>query len=242
MLEPDSPWRRIVSLSSGAKAGAAAVVGSLALGGIAAAATGVVPTGPLQGVADFLGVSTSSVSASESVEPSETASSSETAEPSESESTSTTGSTAPPTDLAAGLATTTATATYSPTSGPNPLGPAAWGLCHAFGNKTWGNGAVATPTSTESPNPDGRKSDNPSVAYANLKAAAGSLGMTVDSFCTYVIANHAVPTASATSTATGGSSLAPTDAPASTAPSMTARGHGHGQAGQHGKAKGLNRG
>jgi hypothetical protein len=231
VLEPDSPWRRILSLSSGAKAGAAAVVGSLALGGVAAAATGMVPVGPLHGVADFLGAP-SSVSAPKSDEPSESASHSESTEPSESESSS---SSTPPTDPA--LAVATATGSYSPTQGPNPLGPAAWGLCHAFGNKTWGNGAFAT--STESPNADGRKPDNPSVAYQNLKDAAKSLNMTVDVFCTYVIANHAVPTATATSTSTDANT--PTGV-MSTAPSVTDRGPGNGHGNGHGNGNGQGNG
>ena len=96
MLEPDSPWRRIVSLRYGAKAGVAAVVGSLALGGVAAAATGTMP-GPLRDVAHFLGAPSSVSAASESGEPHATESSSQKAEPKESESSATTGTTTPPT-------------------------------------------------------------------------------------------------------------------------------------------------
>ena len=202
MLEPDSPWRRIVSLRYGAKAGAAAVVGSLALGGVAAAATGTMP-GPLQDVARFLGAPSSVSAASESGEPHATESSSETAEPKESESSAAPSTTTPPlTGTTTG--TTTTDATLIPTTGPDPLGPAAFGLCHAFGNKTWGNGAFADPTAT--PNPDGRKPDNPSVAYANLKAAAASKGLTVVEFCQVVIEGHGVPSVWPTpdSTATSG--------------------------------------
>jgi hypothetical protein len=241
VLEPDSPWRRLVSVRSGVKAGAFAVAGSLALGGVAAAATGVVPTGPLQGVAHFFGVSDSQSAEPQSDEPSDSASGSDSTEPSESESASST----PTQDSAVALAT--ATSSFSPTSGPNPLGPAAWGLCHAFGNKTWGNGAFAT--STESPNPDGRKPDNPSVAYQNLKDAVAAFGptvndptLTVDGFCQVVLQNHGMPSAWP-SASDSSSSQAPSGV-SSTAPSYTSRGngHGHGHSGEHGKAKGLNRG
>lgn len=254
MLEPDSPWRRIASLRYGAKAGVAAVVGSLALGGVAAAATGTMP-GPLQDVAHFLGAPSSVSAASESGEPHATESSSETAEPKESQSSAPTSTTtAPTTGTTTTTGPTTTDTTLLPTTGPDPLGPAAFGLCHAFGNKTWGNGAFADPTAT--PPPDGRKPDNPSVAYANLKAAAATVGDgTVDGFCTVVLAHHGVPSPWPTADST-----TPTD-PSVTTPTVTTptapaiepdqehrngngngQGHGNGHSGDRSNGHGRGRG
>ncbi len=247
MLEPDRPWRRIVSLRSGAKAGVAAVVGSLALGGVAAAATGGIP-GPLQDVAHFLGAASSVSTASESSEPHATESSSETAEPKESQSSAPTSTTTAPT---AGTATTTDT-TLVPATGPNPLGPAAFGLCHAFGDKLWGHEAsesappapsgtttgttTGTTATTGSDDQSGRKNDNPSVAYANLKAAAASKGLTVVEFCQVVIENHGVPSAWPTpdptttsgTTTTGTTTTTPT-APAAEPDQEHRNGNGNGK-------------
>jgi hypothetical protein len=259
VLEPDSPWRRIVSLRYGAKAGVAAVVGSLALGGVAAAATGTMP-GPLQDIAHFLGASSSVSAASESSEPQATESSSETADPSESESSATTGTpTSPVTGATTG--TTTTTTTLVPTTGPDPLGPAAFGLCHAFGDKLWGHaasesappapsgtttgttggtatGTATSPTTTTTGTEgQGRKPDNPSVAYANLKAAADAQGLSVVAFCQVVIENHGVPsvwptpdsTATSGTTTTGTTGTTPTTA-------VTTPGQGHGKGNGRGHA------
>jgi hypothetical protein len=263
VLEPDSSWRRIVSLRYGAKAGVAAVVGSLALGGVAAAATGTMP-GPLQDVAHFLGAP-SSASATESPETHATESSSETAEPKESTSSDAASATAP---TVAGTPTTPDT-TLVPTTGPNPFGPAAWGLCHAFGDKTWGHEASestppapttgttgsttgttgagtggtttgATPT-TGSDDQAGRKDDNPSVAYANLKAAAQAKNITVVEFCQAVLESHGVPSAwpnpdptATTGTTTTGSTTPPaTEEQGQHQRNGNGRAHGNGQGNGH---------
>jgi hypothetical protein len=110
--------------------------------------------------------------------------------------------------------------TWTPSQGPNPFGPAAWGLCHAFGNKTWGNGAG----STASPNPAGRKPGNPSVAYANLVAAAASVGLSVDQFCTLVLSG---PQPSVSAGAGASESPQPSESPAATGKHGN-HGHGHG--------------
>ena len=275
MLEPDSPWRRIASLRYGAKAGVAAVVGSLALGGVAAAATGTMP-GPLRDVAHFLGAPSSVSTASESSEPHATESSSGTAEPKESESSATTSTTTPPTTGTTTTTTTTATTpdtTLVPTTGPDPLGPAAFGLCHAFGAKLWGHeasesappapsGTTSTTTTsgtgttttsgtgtttTGSEDQAGRKDDNPSVAYANLRAAAQSKGLTVVAFCQVVLENHGVPsvwptpdpTATSGTTTTGTTTTSPTTAV--TEPQQEPRnGNGRGHSGDrsHGHGRG----
>ena len=253
MLEPDSPWRRIATLRYGAKAGVAAVVGSLALGGVAAAATGTMP-GPLRDVAHFLGAPSSVSAASESSEPHATESSSQKAEPQESESSAATSTTTPPATGTTTTGTTTTDTTLIPTTGPDPLGPAAFGLCHAFGNKTWGyeasesappaligttsgtTTATTITTATGSQDQDGRKPDNPSVAYANLKAAAASKRVTVVEFCQVVIENHGVPsvwptpgsTATSGTTTTGSTATTPT-APATEPDQEHRNGNGNGQ-------------
>ena len=192
---------------TGLKIALATAVGSLAIGGVAAAATGSLP-GPL----DVFG----QPAASGSVQP--------TGSDEPTDSASATGSTGEPTadpsatdsslPGAGPSATGSASATWTPTRGPNPLGADAWGLCHAFGNKTWGNAGQSTGT----PNPAGRKPANPSVAYANLVAAAASQGLTVDQFCTVVLAGG-------TTTPSGGTSQAH---PSGHGHSSGTHGHGHG--------------
>jgi hypothetical protein len=187
------------------KVAAATALGTVVLGGVAAAATGSLP-GPLNLADDSSpsGLPSGSTDPSTSTSPTDTTSPSESADP--------TSSAAP-------------TGSWSPTKGPDALGPAAWGLCHGFGNKTWGNGA----SSTASPNPAGRKPGNPSVAYANLVAASGSLGLTVDQYCTLVLAGQSP-------TATGLPTAGPTGSPAATSKhgrgGLHGHGHGHGHGGQ----------
>ena len=233
MLEPDSPWRRLVSLHTGAKVGAAAVIGSLALGGVAAATTGYVPESLKQAVQALAG-SSGTGSDTQTDEPSQDSSTPDSTDP----STPGTPTTGTPTT---GTPTTTSwPPVYSPSQGPNPLGPAAWGLCHAFGNK----------------------SDSPSVAYQNVKDAAtaaydqGGMGDgSVKTFCAIVLQQHGVPpqwplpgstvTAPSSTNTTSGTSdtSSTTTTPSSPVTTTTSTpSHGHGHASEHGKAKGLNRG
>jgi hypothetical protein len=214
----------------GLKVAAVTAVGTVALGGVAAAATGSLP-GPLSfgddpsQSADPSGSDTAGPTDSGS--PSESASATDSASPTDSGSPS---ESAGPTDSAGPAVTALPTSTWTPSQGPNPFGPAAWGLCHAFGNKTWGNGA----TGTQSPNPAGRKPDNPSVAYANLVAGAASVGLTVDQFCTLVLAGPQ-PTGSAGPEPSG--SPAPSESPQATSKHGNhghGHGHGHGATKQHG--------
>ncbi len=143
--------------TAGLKIALATGIGSLVIGGAAAAATG-------QSNASGNGVrALDTVSAS-----------------------STDSATPTVSDTGTPIASPSASASFSPTKGPNPLGPDAWGLCHAFGNKIWGN----APQPTGTADPAGRKPNNPSVAYANLVAAAASQGFTVDQYCTLVITSH----------------------------------------------------
>jgi hypothetical protein len=149
----------------GAKLAIAAVAGSLSIGGVAAAAVGVLP-GPFSHGA--------AVTAGDSSDPSESADPSQSADPSESPDPS--ESTAP---------TVTQTGTPQPSTGPkgpDATGPAAFGLCHAFG------GTKAT-----------RKADNPSIAYRNLLAAATAAGQTVEAYCATILGTP-VPTATCTAT------------------------------------------
>jgi hypothetical protein len=154
----------------GAKLVFAAVAGSLSIGGVAAAAvTGSLP-GPIQhaahgalGVQDDQGEdgATPSTEPSESTDPSESASPSASADPSASASPSPDSSTGP--------------------VGPDATGPAAFGLCHAFG----GTKAIG-------------KADSPSIAYRNLLSAATTAGQTVEEYCAVVLGTP-VPTADVTS-------------------------------------------
>jgi hypothetical protein len=188
----------------GLKVAVATAVGTLALGGVAAAATGALP-GPLHLADD----------PSQSGEPTLSAdpSSTDSADPGESSDPS---ESSDPTESAGPNASASAGGSWSPTKGPNPLGPAAWGLCHAFGNKTWGNGSGSTAT----PDPAGRKPHNPSAAYANLVAAAASLGLTVDQYCTAVLTGQ------------------PPTAPASPSPAPSGVVDGPGHSGSHGHGHG----
>jgi hypothetical protein len=195
--------RAVIITTAGLKIALATGIGSLVVGGVAAAATSAAPGGSNA-------FSTTSVSGSASE------SDSESADP-----TGTGSGGTPSTDPSGGSASSSASpsSSWTPTRGPNPLGPAAWGLCHAFGNKTWGNGGQPTGT----PDPAGRKPNSPSVAYANLVAAAASQGMTVDQYCTQVLAGGTptpAPVAPSTDTATAGAQ----------------GGHGHGHGKGHAKA------
>ncbi len=175
----------------GAKLVIAAVAGSLSVGGVAAAAvTGVLP-GP------FTHGTTVSASDSASGDPSETADPSESPDPIESDSpTASTSPTQTGTPTAQG--TPTASSTTGPV-GPDATGPAAFGLCHAFG----GTKAL-------------RKATNPSIVYRNLLASATAAGQTVEAYCATILGT-ALPTE--TPGPTG--SAAPT-------PVAHQHGHGHG--------------
>jgi len=198
---------------TGLKIALATAVGSLALGGAAAAATGSLP-----GQAHFDDQS----SPSSTGLPFDTASATASAS---SSATATDSLTADPSDTGTPSATASAGTSSTSSHGPDAQGPAAWGLCHAFGNKTWGN-LNAQPTGT--PNPAGRKPGNPSVAYANLVATAAAHGLTVDQYCTVVLANHgAPPTISGTPSAPG---------------AATTTGHGHNHGHSHGPGKGKGKG
>jgi hypothetical protein len=220
MLEPGSPFRRLANPRFGAKAAVAAVACSLALGGVAAAATTGSLPGPLQTFAHVLGAPAAGDNAdSAKAGPTGTDSGDPTTEPT---ITSSTDSTANP------------SASGSPTrdgGGPNALGPAAWGLCHAFGTKTWGNG-FGQPASAE---PAGRKPDNPSVAYRNLVAAAAAKGLTVDAFCGLVLANHAAPSTWPTAKPSGQDGSPP-------AVRTQGHGQGNGTGNEHGNANSAHNG
>jgi len=195
----------------GLKVAVATAVGTIALGGVAAAATGALP-GPLHLGDDPSQSGEPTVSGDPST--TDTGDPSESSDPSESQD---------PSQSADPSVSASASGSWSPTKGPNPLGPAAWGLCHAFGNKTWGNGAG----STETPNPAGRKPNNPSVAYANLVAAAASQGMTVDQYCTQVLTGQPP-------TATVSPSGQPSDGAGAPAEPGKSGSHGHGHGHGHG--------
>jgi hypothetical protein len=206
MLEPGNPVRRLANPRFGAKAAVAAVVCSLALGGVAAAATTGSLPGPLQSFAHVLGAPDSGDGADGT--PAGSASGEPTGTPTTTPTS--TASTSPSTDPSGS----------SPSSGqgPDAFGPAAWGLCHAFGTKTWGN----PNGSGASADPAGRKPTNPSVAYGDVVAAAASKGLTVDAFCAIVLANHGAP--STWPTTQGGPNGSASGSPA---PSP-ANGHGNG--------------
>ena len=182
----------MISSFVGAKLAIAAVAGSLSIGGVAAAAvTGTLP-GPFAHSASSTASDTVSAEPSESAEPSQSPDPTQSADPSESPDPST--SAAPRTD---------------PTHrgiGPDATGPAAFGLCHAFG------GDKAD-----------RKSDNPSVAYRNLLAAATAAGQTVQAYCASILG---VPVPTTT-----------TDSPGTNDPARHDHAHdnwsGHGGQGSH---------
>jgi hypothetical protein len=186
----------------GAKLVLAAVAGSLSIGGVAAAAvTGTLP-GP------FSHATQVAASQSASADPSDTAEPSESADPTDSGSPS---SSASPTgtDAPSGPAAPTGTGATGPV-GPDATGPAAFGLCHAFG----GDKAA-------------RKADSPSVAYRNLLAAATASGQTVEAYCATIL-GVSLPTA----TADPSSSTAPT--PLAHRHGNGHHGHSHGRSGNHG--------
>jgi hypothetical protein len=189
----------------GTKVVLAALAGSLSLGGVATAAvTGSLP-GPVQHAAHgAFGVQDDQEAngATPAAQPSESADPTESADPSQSPD---------PSRPAAPSATTTPTP--SPMTGPvgpDASGPAAFGLCHAFG----GLKSI-------------RKADSPSTAYRNLLDAATLAGQTVDEYCAAILGTP-LPTASATADATKAPST-------SSQQRGHGRGPGHGQGHGHGK-------
>lgn len=184
----------------GAKLVIAAVAGSLSIGGVAAAAvTGVLP-GP------FAHGTTVSASVSASGDQSESSDPIESPDPSESDSPT---PTADPTQTATptGSATPTTASTTGPV-GPDATGPAAFGLCHAFGG-----------TKTIS------KANNPSIAHRNLLAAATATGQSVQTYCATIL-GAALPTAGTSPTNPGAAST------------VHRHGHGNGNGNGHGWGQG----
>ena len=141
----------------GAKLAIAAVAGSLSIGGVAAAAvTGSLPFEHPKGT----------VSASDDQGASESPDPTESADP--------TASGAPTAGLTGGPV------------GPDATGPAAFGLCHAFG----GDKAI-------------RKAGNPSVANRNLITAATAAGQSVQDYCAVILGTPTTsPTPASTDPAT----------------------------------------
>jgi hypothetical protein len=197
---PHHPLEELVFSSLvGAKLVIAAVAGSLSIGGVAAAAvTGVLP-GPF--------AHGTSVSASESAsgDPSDSSDPSESPDPSEPDS---------PTPSTSPAQTGTPTPSDRPTTsasgrpvGPDATGPAAFGLCHAFG----GSKAIS-------------KANNPSIAYRNLLAAATAAGQTVQTYCATILGSP-LPTSDPSGTPTPTTVLRHHG---------NSHGHGHGRPGSHG--------
>lgn len=154
----------------GAKLAVVAVAGSLSLGGVAAAAvTGTLP-GPFHQASGSAagGDSQDGQGASPSADPTESA------DPS-----ATTSVTPTPSDSASASPSSTRP------EGPDATGPAAFGLCHAFG----GTKAVT-------------KAGNPSIARRNLFAAATAAGQTIEVYCDGILGTP-TPTATPTGTTTG---------------------------------------
>ena len=175
----------------GAKLVIAAVAGSLSIGGVAAAAV----TGALPGPLDH--TTTVSASDSSSADPSGSATPTESPDPSESASPSVTTD---PTQASTSTAVPSTSTTSGPV-GPDATGPAAFGLCHAFG----GSKSIG-------------KANNPSIAYRNLLTAATSAGQTVETYCATILGTP-VPTTDPSGTAT---------TPTVAAPHGKGHGHGHG--------------
>ena len=182
----------------GAKLAIAAVAGSLSIGGVAAAAvTGSLPFEHPSGA----------VSASDDQGASESPAPSASADPSES---------ADPTATASPTASAAPSGSIAPTGvpeGPDATGPAAFGLCHAFG----GDKAL-------------RKAGNPSVANRNLIAAATAAGQSVQDYCAVILGT---PTTSPTPTSTDPATATTGDhghghSKAGTHGHGSNHGHGHG--------------
>jgi hypothetical protein len=177
----------------GAKLAVIAVAGSLSLGGVAAAAvTGTLP-GPFHQAsgAAASGEPQDGQGASQSADPTESADPTQSADPSASTL---------PTATPSGSASANPSSTAGPV-GPDATGPAAFGLCHAFG----GTKAVT-------------KAGNPSVARRNLLAAATAAGQTIEVYCAGILGTP-TPTTTATPTPTG---------PVATHGHGRGHGHGHG--------------
>lgn len=173
----------------GAKLAIAAVAGSLSIGGVAAAAvTGALP-GP------FAPGTSVSVSDSASGDPSESSDPTESADPNESDSPT---PSAEPTQTVTPTASATSASTAVPV-GPDATGPAAFGLCHAFG----GTKAIS-------------KANNPSIAHRNLLAAATAAGQSVATYCAAILGTP-LPTA------------APSPTGSAAANTVQRRGHGNGR-------------
>ena len=178
------PW---FSPARGAKLAAAAMAGSLVMGGVAAAAvTGSLP-GPFQDVAHTLGAP-----GAQSDDPS--------AEPTESDSPD---------------ASPSASGTHEPGAGHRKgHGPSAFAVCWFVVHKTdgaaggpWADHTAPSATPTPSAQPTDGTGDSTadpsdkwdhgrgewSQAYARIKAAAGAQGQSVLDYCTALLANHPKP-------------------------------------------------
>jgi len=155
----EDPGRRVLTARRGVRVAVLAAVGSLALGGVAAAATTGSLPGPLQRAAHVFGAPAGDGQDDQGENQDDqgdghTSSASPTASESPAPSTSETPS---PKPSASGSANGV---------GPDATGPAAFGLCHAFA--------------------DTNQSD--SVAFRNLQKAAADKGLTVKAYCTVIIA------------------------------------------------------
>jgi hypothetical protein len=173
LLSEKSPRRPLRTRARGAKLAAAAVVGSLVMGGVAAAAvTGSLP-GPVQDVAHTLGLPSAG------------------GDPTESDSPDASGSADPSTPGSAGPSA----------GGQQGNGPSVFAVCwyvvHRTNGAAGGPGAVQPPTGqpNAAPNtaPTGGGTDSLdhgdgawSQAYARIKAAAG--GQSVLDYCTAQVA------------------------------------------------------
>jgi hypothetical protein len=213
LLIEKSPRRPLRTTARGAKLAAAAVVGSLVMGGVAAAAvTGSLP-GPLQDVAHKLGAPTASADPADS----------DSADPSESGG-----------PTAAGSGDPTA-------SGAHGNGPSVFAVCWYVVHKTdgaaGGPGGVQLPTAAPSAPPaDGTDPSDAldhgdgawSQAYARIKATAGGAGLSVLDYCTtqVVAAGKGGKAASHTPAAGKGNGTSP---------------HGNGNGGSQGNGNGKNK-
>ncbi|MFI5099498.1 MAG: hypothetical protein ACHQE5_03155, partial [Actinomycetes bacterium] len=177
-LAPDETRRRsVLSALTGAKLAVAAVAGSLALGGVAAAAcTGTLP-GPFQDVAHTLGAP--------GAEPDGVAGSADPI-----------GSGTPTASAAA-----TASGSHQPGADHPPgHGPSAFAICWFVVQKAGGaaggpwadhtDGGTVTPDDGNGDGRDDHGRGEWSAAFAKLQATAAASGQTVLDYCTTLLATH----------------------------------------------------
>jgi hypothetical protein len=192
-LAPDQPRRRsMLSAFTGAKLAVAAVAGSLALGGVAAAAvTGSLP-GPFQDIAHTLGAPGAGSDEDDGIDPTESGS---------------------PDDSSSGSASaSSSSSSHSGTPAGTQNGPSTFAVCWYIVHKTDGAAGgpwvdrtspapSVAPTGTALPQPSASGSDPSdqwdhgqgewSNAYARLKATAGASGQTVLDYCTAWLVQNA---------------------------------------------------